>query len=321
MKIFRSPAEIEQYKKDGGVMAPVACALGNFDGIHKGHQKLIYSAADIAKEKNMSSAVFTFTDHPINVMSGHILIKNILNFEDKARLLEKAGIDFLFSFNFSREIRTMSPEDFAGKLLAETLNVKHAVCGFNYNFGYKAGGDHNALISFGAKRGFSVTVIEPVQIEGVTVSSTLIRACIEKGAVESYKAYTGRAYRIYGNVMEGEHNGRKMGFPTVNLNLDSGMALPANGVYTTRTFIDKKPYPSITNVGNKPTIGDFAKNAETHIFDFRENIYGKRVKIEFIRMQRAEKKFESMEELAKRINSDCIEARNYHKSLDLSAED
>lgn len=306
MKIFRSILELNNCE-------PCVCALGNFDGIHKGHQELINTAVREAKQKGIKSAVFTFTDHPINVMSGHIVTKNILSFNDKAMILENMGVDYLFTFNFE-DYRLMSPEDFAQNLLSKDLKIKHAVCGFNYSFGYKAGGNYKDLINFGQKYGFITTVIDPVQIDGLIVSSTLIRGCIEKGDFESYLSYTGRPYVIYGKVIEGEHNGRKMGFPTVNLNLDPSMALPANGVYTTRTYIDNKVYPSITNVGNKPTIGDFAKNAETHIFDFTENIYGKPLKVEFIFMQRFEKKFDDINSLAKQIEKDCVEAKNYHEN-------
>ena len=305
MRIFRSIKELNNCSE-------CVCALGNFDGIHKGHQKLIESAVSIAKSKALRSAVFTFTDHPLNVMSGHTITKNILSFDDKAKILEDMGVDYLFSFDFE-DYRTMSPEDFAKNLLAEGLNIKHAVCGFNYSFGYKAMGHNEDLIEFGKKYGFETTVIEPVQIDGLTVSSTLIRACIEKGDLESYLNYTGRLYAIYGKVIEGEHNGRKMGFPTVNLNLDASMALPANGVYTTKTIIDEKVYASVTNVGNKPTIGDFDKNAETHIFDFQENIYGKPLMVQFIKMQRNEQKFENMDALAVQIEKDCMEAKKYHE--------
>lgn len=304
MKIFKSLSELNNCEA-------CVCALGNFDGIHKGHQALIKTAVDSAKKLGIKSAVFTFTEHPINVMTGHVVTKNILNFDDKAEIIESMGIDYLFSFDFE-DYRLMSPEDFAKDFLAKSLKIKHAVCGFNYSFGYKAGGHKEDLIKFGETYGFETTVIDPVLIDGLVVSSTLIRGCIEKGDLESYLAYTGRPYIIYGKVMEGEHNGRKMGFPTVNLNLDPSMALPANGVYTTKTHIGSSVYPSITNVGNKPTIGDFAKNAETHIFNFTENIYGKPLKVEFIKMQRFEKKFDSMDSLAAQIDKDCLEAKKYH---------
>ncbi len=288
------------------------CALGNFDGIHKGHQKLITTAVELAKSRGLKSAVFTFTEHPINVMSGHLVTKNVLSFEDKALILEKLGVDYLFSFDFE-DYRLMSPVDFAKDLLVNSLKIKCAVCGFNYSFGYKAAGKYEDLISFGKQFGFETTVIEPVLVDGLVVSSTLIRGCIENGDMESYFAYTGRAYKISGQVIEGEHNGRKMGFPTVNLNLDPNMALPANGVYTTRTYINNNVYNSITNVGNKPTIGEFAKNAETHIFGFQENAYGKPLKVEFIRMQRKEQKFENIDALASQIDKDCMEAKKYHE--------
>ncbi len=305
MIIFNSLEQINNIE-------PSVCALGNFDGVHKGHQELINCAVSTAKAKGLKSAVFTFTEHPINVMSGHSLIKTIFNYEDKINAMESMGIDYYFTLDFTDEIRTMAPKTFAKELLSEKLNIKHAVCGFNYSFGYKAGGKQDDLISYGKEYGFDASVINPIQIDGVTVSSTLIRGCIEKGDLESYKLYTGRYYSIGGVVIEGEKNGRKMGFPTVNLSLDLSMSLPANGVYTTITEIDGKLLPSITNVGNKPTIGQFAKNAETHIFNFNKDIYGKELKIFFIKMQRAEKKFDGLKSLAHQIDLDCLEAQKYH---------
>ncbi|MDO5441590.1 MAG: bifunctional riboflavin kinase/FAD synthetase [Bacillota bacterium] len=305
MKIFKSINEINTTDE-------VVCALGNFDGVHRGHQELISTAVKLAKEKGLKAAVFTFTEHPINVMSGSVITKTILNFDDKAEILEAMGVDYLFSIDFA-DVRSMSPEEFVKDLLVTKLHVKHTVCGFNFTFGYKASGNHEDLKAFGKIYDYEATIIEPVQVDGITVSSTLIRGCIEKGDVESYLSYTGRVYMIYGTVIEGEHNGRKMGFPTVNLNLDSSMALPANGVYFTRTYVGDKLYPSITNVGNKPTIGTFAKNAETHIFNFTENAYGMPIKVDFLKMHRAEQRFENMEILAKQIDSDCLAAKNYHK--------
>lgn len=305
MKIYKSLKEINIEDK-------VVCALGNFDGVHKGHQELISTAVKLAKEKGIKSAVFTFTEHPINVMSGSCITKTILNFDDKVKILEAMGVDYLFSIDFA-DVREMSPEAFAKDLIVQKLNIAHAVCGFNFTFGYKASGNHEDLREFGKQFGYETTIIDPVQIDGITVSSTLIRGCIEKGDLQSYLLYTGRPYAIYGKVMEGEHNGRKMGFPTVNLNLDSSMALPANGVYFTKTYVEDALFPSITNVGNKPTIGEFAKNAETHIFNFKENAYEKSIKVEFIKMHRAEQRFENMDVLAKQIDSDCLAAKKYHK--------
>ena len=307
MIIFNS---IEEVKKYG--IEPSACALGNFDGIHKGHQKLIKRCIELAKANGLKSAVFTFSEHPINVMSGHIMVKNILKDEDKMRILSDMGVDYVFSFPFSDDIRTLSPRDYAEKLLKGVLNIRYAICGFNHSFGFKAAGKNNDLIAFGKEFGFETEVIPPVEVDGIIVSSTLIRACIEKGEMKLYKEYTGRPYIIYGTIIQGEHNGRKMGFPTVNLKLDISMALPANGVYTTYSYIDDIKYKSVTNVGNKPTVGDFAKNAETHIFEFQEDVYGKPLKVEFIRMQRPEFKFENMETLANQIEKDCKEAKEYH---------
>ena len=170
------------------------CALGNFDGIHKGHQKLIETAVSKARKKGIRSSVFTFSEHPINVMSGHTMVKTILKPEDKFAILESMGVDYVFNLPFSDEIRTLSPEDFARDLLKRDLNIDFAVCGFNFTFGYKAGGKHDDLISYGKEFGFGAEVIDPVEVDGV------IACMFDRDAlgVTNYKRRTTTHYNAKG---------------------------------------------------------------------------------------------------------------------------
>ena len=165
----------------------------------------------------------------------------------------------------------------------------------------------------GIERGFGIHVQEPFEIDGVLVSSTYIRGLIEEGRMEETTKFMGRRYTISGEVVEGNKNGRKFGFPTCNTLIDDTMVTPPNGVYITTCTIDGVRRPSVTNVGVKPTIGSYDKNIETHIFDFNEDVYGKRITVEFIRHTRGERKFNGIEELKKQIESDCITARAYHR--------
>ena len=158
-------------------------------------------------------------------------------------------------------------------------------------------------------------MIPEIRINGNTVSSTLIRQIIDDGRIAEYRDYTGRLYCIDGQVVQGRHLGRRIGFPTVNLSLDSTEAFPMNGVYITLTTVNVKKYHSITNVGNKPTVGEFAKNAETHIFDFDGDLYGQQVRIEFIKMLRPERKFESLEDLQHEIHRNCLQAQEYFNTV------
>ena len=292
-------------------------ALGNFDGVHKGHQALIAKAAETGRRNGLKTAVFTFTNHPANVISGKTRVKNIMNFAEKVEAVAKYDVDYLFSVDFDDLMRTSSPEAFCKDILSGILRARIAVCGFNYSFAYKAEGNPQILAEFGKKFGYETYVIDPVYVGDQIVSSTLIRKAIDEGRVDEYIRYTGRPYDVEGIVIHGKHLGHRIGFPTVNLALSSEMAQPVNGVYITKTYVNQydgsfKVYPSVTNVGNKPTVGIFDKNAETHIFDFDQDIYGEKIKVEFIKLIRPEQKFDSLDALQEQIQRDCICARDYH---------
>ncbi len=311
---------IIQNLEQTGPIPPTALALGNFDGVHRGHQALIRACVEDAHRSGLAAAVFTFSNHPENVIAGRSVVKSILNFEEKAKILEDLGVDILFAPEFDDAVRCCSARDFCASLIAGAMRARHVFCGFNYSFGYMAEGTPQTLTSLGEELGFTVSVHDPVVVDGYTVSSTLLREMITRGRVADYERFAGRRYAIDGTVIEGERFGRRMGFPTANLALSDAMALPANGVYVTQTLSDGVWYPSVTNVGVKPTVGDFAKNAETHLFYFHNNIYGKPVRVEFIRMLREERRFDSAEALSIQINSDCRRAMEDHRKAGRIAE-
>ncbi len=297
--------------------APVALALGNFDGVHKGHQALISETASIARRRGIKSAVFTFTNHPANVIAQKTVVKNIMDFDEKAEAIRNCGVDYLVSVDFDKAMRESLPEAFCRDILAGALKAEAVACGFNFSFAYKAQGTPDVLKHFGLLYGYETSVMEPVYVGGEIVSSTVIRKAISEGRVSDYINYTGRPYDIEGMVIQGRHLGRRIGFPTVNLALSCEMVQPRNGVYITKTLVNtheksSRWLPSITNVGNKPSVGIFDKNAETHIFGFNEDIYGEKIKVEFIKMMRLERKFPDLETLQARIHEDCLTALAYH---------
>ncbi len=288
-------------------------ALGNFDGIHKGHKHLINEAVKLAKNNNYKSAVFTFSNHPKELLPGNKSIKNILSSYEKIQRIESLGVDYLISIPFTEEIMNMSPTDFVNKLLIDKLNCKIAICGFNYNFGSKAKGNPELLRNISKLKKFEVKEMKPYTINDDIVSSTLIRTLISSGRVDKCKEYLGYNYHIRGIVVHGNHLGHKIGFPTSNLNIEYNMVTPPNGVYFTFVEYDGKKYPSVTNVGNKPTIGEYSKNVETHIFDFNKELYGKEIIVEFLQKSRDEVKFDNVRELSEQIIRDCKEARSFFK--------
>jgi len=306
MKIFNSLEEINHIEN-------TVIALGNFDGVHRGHQELITRTVKSAEAAGLKSAVFTFANHPKNVTAKNTVVKNILYFDEKARMLENMGVDYMFNLPFDDSIRCLSPTDFINHLLIKKFKMKQAYCGFNYRFGYEAEGTPQILMEVGIEKGFGIHILEPFKIEGNLISSTFIRKLIDDGKVEKYPKYMGRWYSIGGEVVVGNKLGKTIGFPTSNLIIDEDMITPPNGVYVTQSFYNGTCYPSITNVGVKPTIGEYKKNVETHIFNFDKELYGKIIRVEFLKKMREERKFNSVEELSKQITSDCITARAYHR--------
>lgn len=313
----RFKTEVTTMKKfetieDIAPIEPSCVALGNFDGVHVGHRQLIGSAVEKAREKGLASAVFTFSNHPKSLIPGAKPVKNIVYQEEKEALIEALGVDYYFNFAFTKEIMTMPPETFVKTFLADKMNAKEIFCGFNYHFGYKGEGDTKLLRILGAKYGFHVNEVKAVSIDGDVVSSTLIRNMIMAGEMEECAKYLGRNYDIGGEVVVGNRLGRTIGFPTSNIMIDESMVTPPNGVYITYCIYNGVKYPSITNVGIKPTIGSFKKNMETHIFNFDKELYGKQIKVEFIKKTRDEVKFRNIEELSAQIAKDCNEAKAYH---------
>ena len=303
MVIFRNLAEIQDIEK-------TAVALGNFDGIHKGHQVLIKKAVKTAEEKGIKSAVFTFSNHPRNVIAGNSVVRNIIYEDEKIEILEEMGVDYLFSISFE-EIMKLSPQDFVDKVLIERFRIDTAVCGFNFTYGYKAAGTADMLRGMAAGR-FDVAVVDPVKVNGQVVSSTLIREKIMNGDVEAVPDLLGRNFTIRGTVIHGNEIGRTIGFPTCNIVIDESMAALPNGVYMTYCYVEGVKYCSITNVGNKPTIGEYGKNIETNIFNFNEDIYDKKITVEFLKKIRDEQKFDDLEALKKQIHDDSVLVRKEH---------
>ncbi len=293
---------------------PAAIALGNFDGIHKGHRVLIQEAVENARKLGIRSAVFTFSENPKNVLAGHTVVKNIVYEDEKRKLIEDLGVDYLFSLPFDEKLMHQQPEDFVRETLLGRLRAATAVCGFNFTYGYKAGGNADTLLREGSENNFNVIVVPSVREGDEVVSSTLIRKYIAEGNVERSAQLLGRNYSIRGEVIHGNQIGRTIGFPTCNITVDASMVTPANGVYFTNCYIDGKRYHSVTNVGNKPTIGTYEKNIETNILDFDRDIYGEIIEVEFLKRRREETRFDGIDALKNQLVLDKAAARKYHQA-------
>lgn len=289
--------------KDIDIEFDTVVTIGNFDGVHKGHQVLIEKTATYAKARGIKSAVFTFLNHPINYF---VLekVKNIFDEKEKERLIEGFGIDYLIDIPFDKAMTQISAEQFIVKILKDKIHAKKIVVGHDFTFARNKEGTVDVLREIGHEYGIEVEIVQPIKINGIRVSSTFIRELISEGRVDEIPQYLGTPYVIEGEIIHGKANGRKMGYPTANISLKDQIINPKNGIYASRVIIDGKKYFGATNVGMNPTVNGKYLSIETNILDFDEDIYGKRVRIEFLEKIRDEKKFESLDELRKQLDLD-----------------
>lgn len=289
--------------KDIDIEFDTVVTIGNFDGVHKGHQVLIEKTATYAKARGIKSAVFTFLNHPINYFVPE-KVKNIFDEKEKERLIEGFGIDYLIDIPFDKTMTQISAEQFIVKILKDKIHAKKIVVGYDFTFARNKEGTVDVLREMGHEYGIEVEIVQPIKINGIRVSSTFIRELISEGRVDEIPQYLGTPYVIEGEIIHGKANGRKMGYPTANISLKDQIIKPKNGIYASRVIIDGKKYFGATNVGMNPTVNGKYLSIETNILDFDEDIYGKRVRIEFLEKIRDEKKFESLDELRKQLDLD-----------------
>lgn len=289
--------------KDIDIEFDTVVTIGNFDGVHKGHQVLIEKTATYAKARGIKSAVFTFLNHPINYFVPE-KVKNIFDEKEKERLIEGFGIDYLIDIPFDKAMTQISAEQFIVKILKDKIHAKKIVVGHDFTFARNKEGTVDVLRKMGHEYGIEVEIVQPIKINGIRVSSTFIRELISEGRVDEIPQYLGTPYVIEGEIIHGKANGRKMGYPTANISLKDQIINPKNGIYASRVIIDGKKYFGATNVGMNPTVNGKYLSIETNILDFDEDIYGKRVRIEFLEKIRDEKKFESLDELRKQLDLD-----------------
>lgn len=281
--------------------------IGNFDGVHLGHQTIIKKVLTLAKEFNLKSGVVTFSPHPIKFFNKNI--KLIMTERKKIEIFEKMGVDYYFNLAFNESIANMDPEIFIREFLVKSLKANFIVVGYDYRFGRKRKGDYELLKMLETKYGYTAFKIPPVKIDDIIVSSTNIRSLLSKGDVELANKMLGRPFTLEGVVVKGDGYGRLLGYPTANLSVKNEL-IPANGIYATKTIINNKKYLSVTNIGIRPTLVN--KNevrVETHIFDFDEDIYDSFIEVEFHSYIREEKKFEDVNSLIKQIQKDCEKAK------------
>jgi riboflavin kinase/FMN adenylyltransferase len=283
--------------------------LGNFDGLHLGHQELIRKVIRRAKETGARSIVVTFRPHPLKILAPEKCPPLISIYEEKIKLFEKLGIDVLVKIPFTLEFAKMSPEDFVQDILCGMLGAKEIFVGFNYRFGKGRKGNIATLKALGERLGFTVREVQQVSLHGEVISSTKIRHLLREGEVEHAAQLLGRTYTITGIVVRGDGRGKELGFPTANI-APKHSIIPSHGVYAVRLFVRDRFYDGVANIGMRPTFDKNVLTVEVHVFDFNEDIYGEDISLYFIGKIRDEKKFGSAAELIHQIRADVGIARD-----------
>ena len=286
-------------------------ALGTFDGLHLGHTDVINTARDYAERNGLKLAVFTFSNHPLALIRPDLVPVRIISAEEKIKLLESFGVDYLINIPFTEDFAALSPDEFLDRLAC--FNYRCLVVGENFTYGFLGSGKTETLERSGRKIGFDVIVRPLVKMNGNVVSSTGIRNLIQAGHIEYANRMMGRAYAITGKIVHGEQRGRKLGFPTANIELLHGeMAVPAPGVYAVTVSIEGSIYEGMGNIGNNPTFNDVEHaRLEVNLFNCSGDLYGKTISVQFHKYIRAEKKFSGVEELCRQIEEDKKAIKTY----------
>ncbi|MEQ8201899.1 MAG: bifunctional riboflavin kinase/FAD synthetase [Syntrophomonadaceae bacterium] len=293
---------IENYQSKA---RPVCLALGNFDGGHKGHQLLIRTTVEKATARGGESAAFIFDPHPTQVLAPDKAPRLLMTPQRKAELLEKMGLDTLIYAPFTRDIAIWSPLDFVQRILIARFQVSEVCVGFNYTFGHRGSGTPETLQQYGQQLGFEVEIIAPVVFGGEPISSSLIRKALEDGDIDTAYNMLGHYPLVEGVVVEGEHRGATIGFPTANLGVAPVYHLPGKGVYAALAEVDSKVYQCVVNIGNKPTFHpEFPLAIEAHLIDFEGDLYGQSMRLSLRAKLRDEQRFASAGELVAQIGRD-----------------
>lgn len=300
---------------------PVGVTVGNFDGMHLGHQQLFQTLNTelntFAAEGRPVRVLFTFEPHPRRVLSGikrselleHPSFWTIMPLRRKIEIAKAHGFDIFLALRFSKEFSKLSPEEFVKTYLVKALHARLVVVGQDWAFGRGRSGDTTRLQEFGAQYGFDVTVVGALVIDGERVSSGRIKLALEAGEIELARKLMGRVFELSGIVVHGARRGRELGFPTANVSI-MGHVLPKDGVYATFLRVDEQRFPAITNIGVRPTFGGTGRFVETHILDGKNyDLYNKHVYVEIIARIRDEVRFSGLEALKTQITADIIEAR------------
>jgi len=298
--------EIEQELASITPQGKTFITMGVFDGVHAGHRYLLKKLQQRAAEKNLLSGVVTFNPHPQSVLHPHNELPWLTSLEDRVGVFQELGVNIVAVLTFTPKVAQLSAQEFIS-LVKKHLSIRGIMVGPDFALGQGKEGNINLLRALGREMEFSVEVIPPFTINGEVVSSTLIRQALGQGDMRKVERLMGRYFYLGGKVITSGKRGRVLGFPTANLNIKPQQALPGNGIYATIAHVDGKQFPSATNIGIRPTFGEGEKTVETHLLNYKGDLYGKDMRVEFVRKLRDEQRFPSSEELKAQIEKDVRE--------------
>ncbi|WP_270595842.1 bifunctional riboflavin kinase/FAD synthetase [Anaerococcus vaginalis] len=283
-------------------LSPKAVSLGNFDGVHKGHQKLMKENIKISKAKNLRPSVLLFKENTKNILNGER--EYLTSLEDKIEILKNLGIECFCLLEFSDKFKDLSPYEFIEEILYKKLNTKYVIVGDNYRFGKMAKGDIKTLKKYEEDFAYKTKVVDFELDDGKIINSTDIRQMVREGKIEKANKDLGHPFKMQGKVIKGAQRGRLLNFPTANLKPSFKYVTAKSGVYFTRVNIDRNIYYALTDIGTNPTFENKKMKIETYIMDFSKDIYGKNISIEFLEYLRPDYKFNSPEELIAQMEKD-----------------
>ena len=313
MIVVRNPDELH------GALRGSCVTIGNFDGVHKGHQKLLNRTRDKAAALGAEAIAVTFDPHPMQVLAPEHAPPFITLIDQKLELISSLGLEICVVLEFTREMAAMPPEAFVKQYLVDSLKMTQMVIGYDYAFGKGRRGNYDLLKSLGMQYGYTAERVGPHMHEGAVVSSTRIRDLVKAGRVWDARPLLGRFYTVKGEVRHGANRGGKLlGFPTANLCLVDEL-FPALGVYAVWATFEGTTYPAVANIGFNPTFGNDALSVEVHIMDFDRDIYGHDLRVQFVQRLRSEKKFNGIDELKAQIGKDIVLGRTILESSEAQA--
>lgn len=288
-------------------------AIGNFDGVHRGHQVLLAKVREIAKAAKVRAGVLAFEPHPRTLFQPDRPHFRLTTINQRIALFQKFGMDQAVVLPFDRKLASLTAEAFIERILVAGLGIRHAVIGYDFHFGKDRGGSPASLAAAGKEMGFGVTIVEPVAEGGEVVSSSAVRAELAQGDVEGAAELLGHPWRVAGEVKGGAHRGTGMGYPTANIGLSPGTAL-AHGIYAVKVHVGAKTYDGAAYLGTRPTFDNGDAVLETFLLDFDGNLYGKTIELEFIGFVRGDRKFDSVDALVAQMDKDVAKAREMLKA-------